>query len=54
MIDIFMFKKLLNFCEYFQCSLLLCGDIKQLPPVGKKGQPFACIVNSEMFLIRNF
>ena len=48
MIDIFMFKKLLNFCEYFQCSLLLCGDIKQLPPVGK-GQPFACIVNSECF-----
>lgn len=48
MIDIFMFKKLLNFCDYFQCSLLLCGDINQLPPVGK-GQPFSCIINSNIF-----
>jgi len=48
MIDIFMFKKLLNFCDYFQCSLLLCGDINQLPPVGK-GQPFASIINSDLF-----
>ncbi len=48
MIDIFMFKELLYSCHYFQCSLLLCGDIKQLPPVGK-GQPFACLINSELF-----
>ena len=48
MIDIFMFKNLLNFCDYFQCSLLLCGDINQLPPVGK-GQPFSCIINSNIF-----
>lgn len=48
MIDIFMFKNLLNFCDYFQCSLLLCGDINQLPPVGK-GQPFASIINSDLF-----
>jgi len=48
MLDIFMFNKLLYYCEYFQCSLLLCGDIKQLPPVGK-GQPFACIINSDLF-----
>ena len=48
MIDIFMFKNLLNFCHYFQCSLLLCGDINQLPPVGK-GQPFASIINSDLF-----
>jgi hypothetical protein len=48
MIDIFMFNKLLYYCEYFECSLLLCGDIKQLPPVGK-GQPFASIINSDLF-----
>jgi exodeoxyribonuclease V alpha subunit len=48
MIDIFMFKNLLNYCDYFQCSLLLCGDINQLPPVGK-GQPFASIINSDLF-----
>ena len=48
MIDIFMFKNLLKFCAYFKCSLLLSGDINQLPPVGK-GQPFDCIINSELF-----
>jgi len=48
MIDIFMFKNLLHFCSYFECGLILCGDIKQLPPVGK-GQPFASIINSELF-----
>ena len=49
MLDIFMFKKLLKACSYFDnCSLVLCGDIKQLPPVGK-GRPFECIINSELF-----
>ena len=48
MIDIFMFKKLLYWCKYFDCSLLLCGDIKQLPPIGK-GRPFECIINSQLF-----
>jgi len=48
MVDIFMFHKLLKKCKYFSCSLILCGDIKQLPPVGK-GRPFECIINSELF-----
>ena len=49
MVDIFMFKKLLKACKYFDnCSLVLCGDIKQLPPVGK-GRPFECIIHSELF-----
>jgi hypothetical protein len=48
MVDIFMFKKLLKECKYFDCSLVLCGDIKQLPPVGK-GRPFECIIHSELF-----
>lgn len=48
MIDIFMFKKLLKWCNYFECGLILCGDIKQLPPVGK-GRPFECIINCELF-----
>ena len=40
------FKKLIVECEYFQkCSLVLCGDINQLPPVGK-GRPFECIIKS--------
>ena len=48
MVDIFMFKKLIEECEYFQCSLVLCGDVKQLPPIGK-GRPFECIINSGLF-----
>ena len=48
MVDIFMFHNLLKKCKYFSCDLVLCGDIKQLPPVGK-GRPFECIINSELF-----
>jgi hypothetical protein len=48
MVDIFMFRKLLKKCKYFNCDLVLCGDIKQLPPVGK-GRPFECIIKSELF-----
>lgn len=48
MVDIFMFRKLLKWCTYFNCSLVLCGDIRQLPPVGK-GRPYECIINSELF-----
>ena len=48
MIDIFMFKQLLKWCKYFSCGIILCGDIKQLPPIGK-GRPFECIINSTLF-----
>jgi hypothetical protein len=48
MIDIFMFKLLLQWCQYFECKLILLGDIKQLPPIGK-GRPFECIINSQLF-----
>lgn len=51
MVDIFMFNSLLKWCKYFNCSLILCGDIKQLPPVGK-GRPFECIINSGLFNIK--
>ena len=51
MVDIFMFKNLLKACNHFDgCSLVLCGDIKQLPPVGK-GRPFECIIKSDLFNI---
>lgn len=48
MVDIFMFKRLLYWCSWFDCKLILCGDIDQLPPVGK-GRPFECIINSKLF-----
>ena len=48
MIDFFMFKKLIEWCDYFQCSLTLVGDFHQLPPIGY-GNPFTQIISSEIF-----
>ena len=48
MIDFFMFKKLIEWCDYFQCSLTLVGDFRQLPPIGY-GNPFTQIISSEIF-----
>lgn len=48
MIDIFMFKKIMFWCDYFKCKLTLLGDVFQLPPVGI-GRPFEDIIYSGYF-----
>ena len=48
MVDLFLFVKLLKACERFKCSLILIGDVKQLPPIGA-GTPFESIINSNIF-----
>ena len=49
MVDIFLFSKLITRLDQFTCcKLLLLGDVKQLPPVGK-GRPFEDLINSEIF-----
>mgnify|MGYP006132262197 CR=1 FL=1 len=47
MIDIFMFKKILYWCEQFNSKLILLGDIQQLPPVSS-GRPFESIIKSNL------
>lgn len=49
MIDIFIFQSLIFWCKIFNCGLILCGDIDQLPPVGM-GRPFECIIKSNIFV----
>jgi hypothetical protein len=49
MIDIFIFQSLIAWCKIFNCGLILCGDIDQLPPVGM-GRPFECIIKSNIFV----
>jgi hypothetical protein len=48
MVDLFLFNKLLCACERFKCSLILIGDVKQLPPISA-GTPFESIINSKIF-----
>ena len=48
MIDLDLFYKLLKVCKEFNTSLILIGDINQLPPIGP-GVPFESIINSEAF-----
>ena len=48
MVDLFIFNKLLCACERFKCSLILIGDVKQLPPISA-GTPFESIINSKIF-----
>jgi ATP-dependent exoDNAse (exonuclease V) alpha subunit len=48
MVDLFLFNKLLYECERFKCSLILIGDVKQLPPISA-GTPFESIINSNIF-----
>jgi hypothetical protein len=48
MIDLFLFNYLLKACERFKCSLILIGDVKQLPPINV-GTPFESIINSKIF-----
>ena len=48
MIDLDLFFKLLNVCKEFNTSLILIGDVNQLPPIGP-GIPFESIINFEHF-----
>ena len=48
MVDLFLFKKLLKACGRFKCSLILIGDVNQLPPISA-GIPFESIINSNIF-----
>jgi exodeoxyribonuclease V alpha subunit len=48
MIDIFIFNDILKMCEYFQCRLILLGDINQLPSIGP-GLVLKHLINSECF-----
>lgn len=48
MVDLDLFYKLLKACKRFHTSLILIGDVNQLPPVGP-GIPFESIINSELF-----
>ena len=48
MVDLFLFNTLLCACERFKCSLILIGDVKQLPPISA-GTPFESLINSKIF-----
>jgi exodeoxyribonuclease V alpha subunit len=48
MIDLDLFFKLLKACKEFNTSLILIGDVNQLPPIGP-GIPFESIINSDLF-----
>jgi exodeoxyribonuclease V alpha subunit len=48
MVDLDLFFKLLKACKQFHTSLILIGDVNQLPPIGP-GIPFESIINSEVF-----
>jgi exodeoxyribonuclease V alpha subunit len=48
MIDLDLFYKLLKACKWFNSSLILIGDVNQLPPIGP-GIPFESIIKSELF-----
>ena len=48
MIDLDLFYKLLKACKRFNCSLILIGDVNQLPPIGP-GIPFESIIKSKLF-----
>lgn len=48
MIDLDLFYTLLKACKRFNSSLILIGDVNQLPPIGP-GIPFESIIKSELF-----
>ena len=48
MVDLFIFKRIIKWCTYFRCRLILVGDINQLPPINY-GAPFEQIINSDIF-----
>lgn len=48
MIDIYLFVKIIDWCDRFDCKLILIGDKNQLPPVGH-GKPFETLIESSVF-----
>lgn len=48
MIDLDLFYTLLKACKRFNSSLILIGDVNQLPPIGP-GIPFESIIKSDLF-----
>ena len=48
MVDIFIFKTIIGWCDVFKCQLLLVGDRFQLPPINY-GTPFEQIIRSNVF-----
>ena len=45
MVDIFLFKKLIDCCSLFNCQLIIIGDPNQLPSIGP-GEVLNSIINS--------
>ena len=48
MINLNLFNKLISYCIYFDCKLILAGDQNQLPPIGG-GFPFYDLINCKLF-----
>ena len=50
MVDLKMFNSLINFCESYDIKLILCGDVKQLPPING-GNPLKDLIDSKLFKV---
>lgn len=50
MLDTYVFREILNNCEYFGSRLILLGDVDQLPSIGP-GQILHKLINSNMFSV---
>ena len=50
MIDIYMFRDILQWCNYFKCSLIILGDNNQLQSIGP-GTILKSIIDSKLFTV---
>ena len=50
MVDIFIFKKILTWCQHYQCKLLILADDQQLPPI-QAGYPLGSLISSKIFKV---
>lgn len=50
MVDIFMFKKILTWCQHYKCKLLILADDQQLPPI-QAGYPLSALLSSKIFKV---
>lgn len=50
MVDIFLFQKLLHWCQHYKCKLLILADDQQLPPI-QAGYPLGCLISSKLFKV---
>jgi len=48
MINLIIFKELLNVCKHYKCKLLIIGDVDQFPPIGP-GNPLQKLIKSKLF-----